>query len=189
MVVMEFFPSLQLTFFGGWLLLIWIWIIQPLILIVVPKDVRARLLDRSTFNRTQWLLTGISKTIVLLVQIIIIVTPLAIESFEFLIGLTLFTLGMIGEVIAVINFVTTPLDEPVTRGLYRISRNPQETMLSVAIFGACIAVGSWFLFLLFGFSRIFNHVHIIAQEQACLKEYGEAYHDYMKKTPRYFLVF
>lgn len=189
MIELEFFPPLKLTILGGWLFIILIAIVQPVILLVVPKEVRSRLLDRSNFTKKQWFLTGISKSIVLIVQIIIILTPLTIGSFEFLIGLTLFSIGMIGEVIAVINFVTTPLDKPVTRGLYSISRNPQETMLSVAFFGICFAVGSWFLLLFFGLSRIFNHVHIIAQEQACLKDYGDAYHNYMKKTARYFLFF
>lgn len=162
---------------------------QPTILLIMPKEVRSRLLDRSTFTKAQWILTGVSKLIVLIVQILIILTPLAIGSIEFFIGIILFILGMIGEVIAVINFKMTPLDEPVTQGLYRISRNPQETMLSIALFGACFAVGSWFLIILFGFSRIFNHFHILAQEQACLKEYGKIYQDYMKKVPRYFLFF
>lgn len=83
----------------------------------------------------------------------------------------------------------TPLDEPVTRGLYKYSRNPQETMLSITFFGACFTVDSWFLTLFFGFSRIFNHFHILAQEKACLMEYGEDYQENMKNVPRYFLFF
>jgi len=141
------------------------------------------------FTRTQWILTGISKSFVVIVQILIVLTPLALNSLEFFIGTLLFVLGMIGEVMAVYDFKRTPLGEPVTSGLYRISRNPQETMLMVALLGVCIAVGSWFLVLLFSFSRIFNHFHILTQEQACLKTYGEAYQDYMEKVPRYFLFF
>jgi len=186
---LEFFPALQLTFFGGWLLLIWIWVLQPTILLIMPKEVRSRLLDRSTFTKDQKILTGVSKLLVLIVQILVILTPLAIGSIEFLIGLSLFILGIVGEVIAVINFKMTPLDEPVTQGLYKVSRNPQETMLTIAFFGVCFAVGSWFLIFFFGFSRIFNHFHILAQEKACLKEYGDAYQEYMKKVPRYFLFF
>jgi protein-S-isoprenylcysteine O-methyltransferase Ste14 len=184
---MEFFPQLELTLLGGWLFIITIAILQPSILLFMPKLVRSRLLDRSNFTRNQKILTVISKTIVLLVQIILIFTPLAIGSIEFIIGIILFLSGIIGEVIAVINFKMTPLDQPVTQGLYKYSRNPQETMLSIIFFGACFVVGSWFLVLLFGFSRIFNHFHILAQEQACLKEYGEGYKEYMKKVPRYLL--
>lgn len=184
---MEFFPSLELTFFGGWLLIICIAILQPSILLIMPKEVRSRLLDRSNFTRDQKILTVISKFIVLLVQINMVFTPLAIGSIEFFIGIILFLLGIIGEVIAVINFKMTPLDEIVTQGIYKYSRNPQETMLSIAFFGVCFTIGSWFLILLFGFSRIFNHFHILAQEKACLKQYGEEYRKYMKKVPRYFL--
>jgi protein-S-isoprenylcysteine O-methyltransferase Ste14 len=186
---MDFFPTLELSFTSGWLLLIWLYITQPIVLLVVPKDVRTRLLDRSTFTRSQWILTGISKFLVIIVQFIILLTPLKLGSLEFVLGTFLFIFGIIGEVSAVFSFTKTPLNEPVTRGLYKISRNPQETMLTVALFGACIAVGSWFLVLIFGLSRIFNHFQIIAQEQACLQEYGKSYQNYMEKVPRYFLFF
>jgi len=186
---MEFFPPLEFTLLGGWLLILIIAILQPSILLLMPKAVRSRLLDRSNFTRNQKILTGTSKTFVLLTQITLIFTPLAIGSIEFIIGIILFLFGIIGEVIAVINFKMTPLDEPVTQGLYKYSRNPQETMLSITFFGACFTVGSWFLVFLFGFSRIFNHFHILAQEQTCLKEYGEGYKEYMKKVPRYLLFF
>ncbi|MFX0209288.1 MAG: methyltransferase family protein [Candidatus Hodarchaeota archaeon] len=184
---MEFFPPLELTFFGGWLFILSVAILQPSILIIMPKDVRSRLLNRSNFTKDQKILTSISKFIVLMFQIILISTPLKIRKVEFYFGLFLFVLGIVGEVIAVINFKETPLDEPVTRGLYKYSRNPQETMLSIAFFGTCFAVGSWFLLFLFSFSRLFNHFHILAQEQACLKEYGEEYQEYMKRVPRYLL--
>ncbi|MFW9906062.1 MAG: methyltransferase family protein [Candidatus Thorarchaeota archaeon] len=184
---MDFFPDLELSVFGGWLFILCIAILQPSILLIMPKKVRSRLLDRSNFTRDQKILTGISKFIVLMFQIILIFSPLKIGLLEFYFGLFLILLGIIGEVIAVINFKKTPLNEPVTRGIYKYSRNPQETMLSIAFFGACFAVGSWFLFFLFGFSRIFNHFHILAQEQACLNEYGEDYKKYMKEVPRYFL--
>ncbi|MFX1516668.1 MAG: methyltransferase family protein [Promethearchaeota archaeon] len=186
---MEFFPPLEVTLLGGWLFILCVAILQPSILLLMPKTVRSRLLDRSNFTRDQKILTGVSKTIVLFFQLILIFTPLAIGSIEFVIGIILFFLGIIGEVTAVMNFKMTPIDEPVTRGLYKYSRNPQETMLSIYFFGASFAVGSWFLVFLFGFSRIFNHFHILAQEQACLKEYGESYKEYMKKVPRYLLFF
>jgi protein-S-isoprenylcysteine O-methyltransferase Ste14 len=185
---MEFFPNLELSLLGGWWFILCVAILQPTILLLMPKEVRSRLLDRSNFTRDQKILTGISKSLVLIFQVILIFSPLAIGSIEFFVGMIIFLLGIVGEVTAVINFKMTPLHEPVTRGLYKYSRNPQETMLSIAFFGACFAVGSWFLIFLFGFSRIFNHFHILAQEQACLKEYGEGYREYMKEVPRYFLL-
>ncbi|MHA2294841.1 MAG: methyltransferase family protein [Candidatus Hodarchaeales archaeon] len=182
----EFFPPLVITWLGGWLLLIWLYIVPTITLTTVSKEVRSRLLDRSKFTRSQVIFTVISKIIALITQIIVILTPLAF-GMELIIGVVMFSLGILGEVIAVINFVKTPLDEPVTRGIYKFSRNPQETMISLAMFGACFAVGSWSVIILFSISRMFNHFQIIAQEQSCLQEYGQTYQDYMDRVPRYFL--
>lgn len=184
---MEFFPRLELSLTGGWIILIWLYITQTTVLLAVGKDVRKRLLDRSNFIHKQWLIA--TKIIGVLLQILALLTPLALNSPEFFIGVSLFIVGMIGEVIAVINFRMTPLNEPVTRGFYRISRNPQETMLTISIFGICFAVGSWFLVILFILSRILNHFQILAQEEACLNVFGDSYRNYMKKVPRYFLFF
>jgi protein-S-isoprenylcysteine O-methyltransferase Ste14 len=130
-----------------------------------------------------------SKTIGLIVQIIIALTPLTIGKLEFIIGLIIFILGMCRLITAVNTFKNTPLDQPVTRGLYRIYRNPQETSISIVFIGICLSVGSLFLILIFLFSRIFYHYHILAQEDACLKEYGDSYRNYMNKIPRYLLFF
>lgn len=186
---MELFPPLEITWSGGWLIFIWLPITNSVILTTVPKEVRSRLLDRSKFTKSQRILTTIGKFFSLITIFLIVLTPLAIGSIELIIGIILFSLGMIGEVIAVNNFKMTPLDEPVTQGIYKFSRNPQETMLTLAVLGACFAVGSVFAIIVFAISRMFNHFQILAQEQACLQEYGQAYQDYMDEIPRYFLFF
>ncbi len=178
---------MKLTLNNGWIFLICLYIIQFFLIFSSSKEVRSRLLDRSEFTKKQWIFTGISKIIVLIVQIIITLTPLVNDILEFTIGLTIFILGMCGVITAVNTFKNTPLDVPVTQGLYRISRNPQETSLSIAFIGICLSVGSLFLIVLFLFSRIFNHFHILAQEEACLKNYRELYQYYMNEIPRYFL--
>ncbi|MFX1536511.1 MAG: methyltransferase family protein [Promethearchaeota archaeon] len=186
---MQIFPPLQITWFGGWLLLLWLSLMVGLVLIFAPKNVRTRLLDRSKFTKSQKIFLIISKLFSLITLVLICLTPLTIGSVEFIIGIILFMLAIIGFVIAVINYVKTPLDEPVTRGIYKISRHPQETMLSFAILGACFAVSSWFILILFAVSRIFFHFRIVAEEQACLQQYGESYQEYLNKVPRYFLIF
>jgi protein-S-isoprenylcysteine O-methyltransferase Ste14 len=62
-------------------------------------------------------------------------------------------------------------------------------MLTLSVLGACLAIGSISVILVLLISRIFNHFQILAQEQACLQEYGQAYQEYMDKIPRYFLFF
>ena len=35
----------------------------------------------------------------------------------------------------------------------------------------------------------FSHLRILGEENACLQQYGEAYREYMRRTPRYLLFF
>jgi len=38
-------------------------------------------------------------------------------------------------------------------------------------------------------SRLFQHFGILAEEEACLGQYGDSYSSYVKRVPRYFLFF
>ena len=97
--------------------------------------------------------------------------------------------GLIGLVKALFDFKNIPLDEPVTRGLYRVSRHPQIVMSSLVVLGACIAIGSWVSVFFLAAARLLEHFGILAEEQVCLKQYGEAYRAYLKRVPRYFVFF
>jgi protein-S-isoprenylcysteine O-methyltransferase Ste14 len=78
------------------------------------------------------------------------------------------------------------LDQPVTRGVYRFSRNPQNVGLVLAFIGTAVAVGSWLMVLLGILLGIGAHSRILAEERACLMQYGTAYQTYMDTVPRYF---
>ena len=55
--------------------------------------------------------------------------------------------------------------------------------------GMCLAIGSWLALLALLMSRVLQHIGILAEEEACLAQYGETYRAYMKGVPRYFLFF
>lgn len=186
---MNFWPDLSLTLFSGWIFLIFFYTLQFYNVTFVSIEIRERLFDRSNFNRKQWLFTLIGKFIGVCAMILMILTPIAYGTLEFLVGLIIYLIGMIGLRYAVINFVTTPLNQPVTKGMYRYSRNPQEMMLTVILLGIGIIVNSWIIIILLIFSKIFNHFQILAQEEACIKQYGDSYREYLKRVPRYFLFF
>ena len=118
-----------------------------------------------------------------------ILTPLKIGDVVFVIGISIYSLGLIGFVIALENFKNTPVDQPVTSGLYRISRHPQQLTVSVSFLGINIAIGSWLAFAFIILGVIGAHSKILAEEDACLEQYGESYKDYVERIPRYFLFF
>jgi protein-S-isoprenylcysteine O-methyltransferase Ste14 len=104
-------------------------------------------------------------------------------------GIAVVALGLLGLITAIVNFGTTPVDQPVTKGLYRVSRHPQIVSLTVIFLGICLMIGSWAALLALAASRVLQHYGILGEEEACLAEYGESYRAYLERVPRYFLFF
>jgi protein-S-isoprenylcysteine O-methyltransferase Ste14 len=92
-------------------------------------------------------------------------------------------------VVALLYFRAAPLDQPVSQGIYRISRNPQQVTILLAFIGISIAIGSWIALILILIGGLWAHLRVVAEERSCLAQYGEAYRRYMKQVPRYFLFF
>jgi len=154
-----------------------------------PRDVVARLFDRSGWGKRQAVFTVVGKLFSLACLVLIILTPLQIGSSVFILGMVLYTLGLVGLIVAILDFKNTPLDQPVTKGLYRVSRRPQIVMLFVLFLGMCFAIGSWLALFMLMLSRLFQHFGILAEEEVCLAQYGDSYRAYMKRVPRYFVFF
>jgi protein-S-isoprenylcysteine O-methyltransferase Ste14 len=184
---MELMPSLELGWLNGWIPLGLLVLVEGLLLKFFPKEVVSRLFDRSGWNRRQAVFMVIGKLFSLVCLVLIFLTPLKIGSTVFVVGAVLYTLGLVGLVVAIFDFRVTPVGEPVTRGLYTVSRHPQIVMLFVMFLGMCLAIGSWLALLALLTSRLLQHFGILAEEEACLEQYGESYRSYMKRVPRYIL--
>lgn len=186
---MELIPILEIGWLNGWTLLCTFFLIYGILLKAFPKDMVARLYDRTGWSKTQTAFTVIGKLLGLVCLVLIIFTPLKIGANVFIPGIVLFALGLAGFIVALFNFKNTPLDQPVTKGLYKISRHPQAFMSFISGFGVCIAIGSWIVLFILITARLFYHFRILAEEKACLERYGDSYRNYMKRIPRYFLIF
>ncbi len=186
---MEFFPDLTFGLLNGWIFLGLLCLTDGICFLVFPKAVVKRLFDRSGWSQKQVVFTVIGKVFALVCLTLIVLTPLKIGHAVFVIGAVMTTLGLIGLVIALFNYRNTPFDQPVARGLYHISRHPQIVMASVALLGACIAIGSWAALIALVVARILSHFGILAEEEVCLKQYGDSYRAYMQRVPRYFVFF
>lgn len=186
---MELIPKLEIGWLNGWILLAFEFLIQGLLLLVFPKDVVSRLFDRSGWSGKQRVFTIMGKVFSLACLALIILTPLRINSSAFIVGLILYAVGLAGLVAAMLNFKDTPLDQPVAKGVYKISRHPQIVALFVLFLGVCVAIGSWLALFTLMMSRLLQHFGILAEEEACVRRYGASYRAYMERVPRYFLFF
>ncbi len=186
---MTLIPEFKIGLWNGWIPLCLLYLIFGILLVSFSKDVVKRLYDRSGWSKRQKVLTVVGKLFAFIFLFLIIFSPLKIDSIIFIIGTIIYFIGLIGFIIALFNYKKTPLNQPVTKGLYRISRHPQILTLLILYFGICIAIGSWFILLIFFIFSLFTHFRILAEEKACLEQYGGSYREYMKKIARYFLFF
>ncbi len=82
-------------------------------------------------------------------------------------------------------FATAPLDAPMTGGIYAVSRHPIYVSRVLVFAGIGVAATSW-LFLLFAFiDWIVWWLAIPEEEQNMVAKYGDAYEEYMRRTPRW----
>jgi protein-S-isoprenylcysteine O-methyltransferase Ste14 len=182
---MDLIPDLRLGWLNGWLLLGLLALTDGILFLVFPKNSVTRLFDRSGWSTWQIIFTVIGKLLTLVTVLMIIFTPLKVGSYVFIIGSVLVIIGLLALVKALNDYRNTPPDQPVTNGIYRISRHPQNFASSLVILGSTIAIGSWLALMIFLGARIFLHANLVAEEDVCLREYGKDYREYMNQVPRY----
>jgi protein-S-isoprenylcysteine O-methyltransferase Ste14 len=186
---MELTPEFNLGLLNGWLLLVFFYAVFGILLLSFQKNVVARLYDRSAWSKRQKTLSAIGKLLIFSWFALAILTPLKIGHVVFVLGGALYLLGLLGFVLSLLNFKDTPLDQPVTKGLYRISRNPQQVSILLSYLGISIALGSWVAVILITIGAFMSHIRVIAEERSCLLQYGDSYRQYLEQVPRYILFF
>jgi protein-S-isoprenylcysteine O-methyltransferase Ste14 len=114
---MELFPNLEIGLSNGWILIVLFFGAYGFMLIFFPKNAVARLYDRSGQRKYPLLRRLFVAIFVLLWFVVMGLTPLKIGDAVFVIGISTYSLGLIGFLIALYNFKNTPVDQPVTSGL------------------------------------------------------------------------
>jgi protein-S-isoprenylcysteine O-methyltransferase Ste14 len=186
---MALFPPLRLGWLNGWIPIVVFYAVFIVLLKIFPKETVERLYDRSHWTKQQRTISGIGLPFALAGMVLILFTPLKIHQQVFWAGFVFYLLGFVGFLVALQNFNTTPLAEPVTKGLYRISRNPQWVAFAITLIGASLMVGSWTILGLLMVRVIMNHFRILGEERALEIQYGDSYLVFKESIPRYFLFF
>ena len=183
---MSSIPSFELGLWNAWIFIL---------LILLPL-LPVALFRKGVFKKTTSIHTSIlterenrififSKAIMLVVFIYSIFLPLKLGAGWFYVGLPIYSIGLILQTIAWVNVATSPVNEPVTKGLYRCSRHPMYVTMLLVVIGIGIASASW-LFLLLSIILIITHFYnAISEERECLEAYGNAYSEYMDRTARW----
>ena len=184
---MELFPEFGLSWTGGWTLMLGFYLVFILFLRSFPKEVTNRLYELSGWQRVHPLINRTVSLATFGYLALFIATPLSSDERVLRLGLLLFFVGFVGLFSALFMFARTPLEEPITGGLYRFSRNPQWVFLALMTLGNCIAIGSWAAVILLAIMVIGYHFRLLGEEEVLTEQYGESYREYLRQVPRYFL--
>jgi protein-S-isoprenylcysteine O-methyltransferase Ste14 len=154
-------------------------------MMLIIKDA-AKKMEAPAYNKTEKIISILTNFVLFFgLFIYSVFLPLQLGTIWFYIGLALCVLGIIVWTIAMVNIANIPLGEPWARGLYHYSRHPMVLSSFLVFIGACIASASW-VFLLFSIVFIILSVILVAvEERFCLEKFGDAYREYMSKTPRW----
>jgi len=186
---MPLIPAFDIGVWNAWILVLYI-PLHPLIMILIDKLVGTgdifKKMESPNFNKTENMLNIFSNFILLFgLFIYSIFLPLQLETAWFYVGLVLSILGVVIWTIAIVNIVGIPLGKLWNKGLYSYSRHPMTLAGYLIFIGAGIASASW-IFLLFSILYVvLSAIPTIAEERFCLDKYGDAYREYLNRTPRW----
>ncbi len=100
-------------------------------------------------------------------------------------GLFVYSLGLLLCAASMIAFSAPSRHGFHQNGLYRISRNPMYVSYFICFMGCALLTRSAILCGIVLLFQISGHWLILAEEQWCLSEFGEAYRQYMCQVKRY----
>jgi protein-S-isoprenylcysteine O-methyltransferase Ste14 len=160
----------------------------PLNWVILRRDFKA-LFKKTSFDpkygkygKVIYFLSVFTRLLILVYSVFL---PIPLGTAWFFSGLTIFILGLLLAEAAIIRWGTTPVDKPITSGLYRYSRHPMYIGIFIQFLGVAIVSTSLLFLLLVLIAIGFTMLIAVSEERFCLDKYGEAYREYMNRTPRW----
>jgi protein-S-isoprenylcysteine O-methyltransferase Ste14 len=179
-------PALKIGIWNAWIFMS-VFLLQMLVIMFADKRTRERThipIDAKR-NKLERYAGIMGNVIWLLAMGYSIFLPLQPGTTWFYIGLFVFIIGLIVLTVATCNFMTTPADLLITKGVYHFSRHPMYLATFFICLGSGIAAVSW-LFILFSvMMALCFYQEALIEERYCLDKYGSAYQDYLNSVPRW----
>ena len=185
---MSFVPAFKIGLWNAW-------IIEVLgLLTFLPTLMSKEALKKRPQGEPTWSeLSKTDKAVFLVTHPIIvpftliysIFLPLKLGTAWFYVGIPISILALVMGLMAGISFASGPFDKPITGGIYRISRHPWYFAWFLMFVGIGIACASW-IFLLCAVVWIISwNIGVVSEERVLVEKYGDAYREYMNRTPRW----
>jgi protein-S-isoprenylcysteine O-methyltransferase Ste14 len=180
-------PAFELGLWNAWIFMLLSLLIGLESWAIIGKQAlnKFRIVPHITKTRSEKISEKIYSPLSFASIVYCIFLPLNLGTLWFYIGLAIWVPSVVLGLTSFFSFGTTPLDELVTKGTYRFSRNPvclSGFLTSISIGVAC---ASWVYLLYAVVDLILMHISIGYEERFLLEKYGNTYLEYMNKTPRW----
>ena len=181
---MSLIPAFEIGVWNVWIFMPYFFVITILVgKLKKGEDPGKTELDALSKNEKR--IFNFSMLIFLSAVIYSIFLPLKLGTIWLYAGLPITLIGLFTLTLVMVNFTTTPWEKPVTKGLYHYSRHPMYITTAIFLLGVGIASASWLFLLLSIIFTIFNSLRAIYEERYCLNRHGDAYREYMNRTPKW----
>jgi protein-S-isoprenylcysteine O-methyltransferase Ste14 len=187
---MSLVPAFEIGLWNAWIFMIWPWV-DMLAVRLVGLDVYRRasgIPSEMKASHRYRVVSYVSMVVETMAVAYSIFLPLRLGTRWFYAGLAIFLIGVVVLAAATFNFTTTPMDVPITRGIYHYSRHPLYLASLLIYLSVGIAVASWIFLLVFAVQSVSIRIAAVEEERFCLEKYGDAYREYIDKTPRWLVL-
>ena len=184
---MSLVPAFEIGIWNAWIFMIWPWV-DTLAIRLVGLDVYRRasgLPSEMKTNRQYRVVSYVSMVVDTMAVAYSIFLPLKLGTIWFYAGLAIFLTGLVVLTTATVDFARTPMDVPITKGIYHYSRHPLYLASMLIYFSVGIASASWVFLSIFVVQSVSIRIAAVEEEGFCLEKYGESYREYIDKTPRW----
>ena len=186
---MSLIPVFKIGLWNAWIFMVLFSAATMVPLLIDKEKIKKRTAGEPTLSE----LSKTAKIVFVITHIMImpftfvysIFLPLKLGTLWFYAGLPICLLALVMGLMFGISFATAPLGEPISKGIYAILRHPGYFGFFLVCVGIGIACASW-VFLLCALVWIVSwHFGVVEEERVLLEKYGDAYREYMKRTPRW----
>jgi protein-S-isoprenylcysteine O-methyltransferase Ste14 len=167
-----------------------VFIIQMLVIMFAGERVRKRshVPDEVKRDKLEKYISIIANIVWFIALVFSIFLSFKTGTIWFYTGLFVFIIGLTLLTIATINFITTPSDQLITKGVYKLSRHPMYLATFFICLASGIASGSLIFICLSIIMAICFHKEALVEEKYCLEHYGPAYKEYIINVSRWISI-
>jgi protein-S-isoprenylcysteine O-methyltransferase Ste14 len=178
---MSLIPEFELGVWNGWIL-----IVPFLILFLSGQIVNKEKFKDPPATEKEKKLLPIYIVTMISSFVYPIFLPLKFGTVWFYVGFIVYLVGGFFAIMAELKFATAQANTLLTEGVYRVSRNPMYFGGFLIFSGIGIACVSWLYLVCAMVFIIIHHILLVGPEELfCLEKYGNAYREYMNRTPRW----